>query len=355
MNESLEYNKKNIVPFSDVCLPLLQNSPIKTVGYRRFFNDGRYLALSNHLGWQEYYFSQVNHPNQSFGKSIQEACPQTFTYLLWPQYPKEPIFQALYEHDIWHGISVYRKKEEFVECFAFATTRDTPIAIDFYNKKNLELFKKFMEYFLVQAHDIIYKCPENALGRFSNFKIEPINSDSAAYEKILLNILNTQSAIGKSPLLTKQERKCLCFIVSGNSTKETASKLILSNRTVEFHLNNILMKLNVKRKSDLIKLFYKNNQLQVESMNSALLTEGSKLFQINKLYIDDKNYLTKRELECARKLVSGNTIKEIAEKLHISSRTAEVHINNIKYKTGCNFKSQLTKKLINLGIINICT
>ena len=351
--ESLEYNKKNIVPFSDVCLPLLQNFPIKTVGYRRFFNDGRYLALSNHLGWQEYYFSQVNDPNQSFGKSIQEACPQNFTYLLWPQLPNEPIFQALYEYDIWHGLSVYRKKEDFVECFAFATTRDIPAAIDFYNKKNLEFLKKFIEYFLVQTHDIIHKCPENALGNFSNFKIKPINYDNSTYEKILLNILNAQYAVGKSPSLTKQERKCLCFIVSGSSIKETASKLMLSNRTVEYHLNNILLKLNIKRKSNLIKLFYKDKTLQNNSISSTFSTEEFKSLQVNKLYLDAKNYLTKRELECAKKLVSGYTAKEIAENLHLSSRTVEVYINSIKNKTGCHFKSQLTKKLINLGIIDI--
>lgn len=261
--EFFEYNKVNVEKISSICAPLIQNFPIKTFGYRKFFNDGKYLALSNHLGWQEYYFSKINNPNKSFGKAIQEACPQNFTYFLWTQYPHEPIFHALYEYNIWRGLSIYRKKDEYVECFAFATTRDNPSSIDFYNHNNLKILKNFIEYFKIGGHDIIHNCPRRAFGAFNNFKIDPLISDISVYEKKLLDNFHRCKIIftkdKKETILTKQEHKCLCFIVMGNTVKETANKLLLSQRTVEAYLRNILIKLDIKKKSELIKIFMKTS------------------------------------------------------------------------------------------------
>jgi non-specific serine/threonine protein kinase len=50
--------------------------------------------------------------------------------------------------------------------------------------------------------------------------------------------------------------------------------------------------------------------------------------------------LTRRELQVARLVTEGLTNKEIAEKLVISQRTAEGHINRILAKTGHRSRTQ---------------
>lgn len=51
--------------------------------------------------------------------------------------------------------------------------------------------------------------------------------------------------------------------------------------------------------------------------------------------------LTKREYECINHLANGATFKSIAKKLQLSPKTIEAHVNNIKLKTGLNYKADL--------------
>lgn len=82
-----------------------------------------------------------------------------------------------------------------------------------------------------------------------------------------------------------------------------------------------------------------------------VLVEINKLFQnpainkeLDKLGSDSlttKPKLTSREQDCLYFYVKGYSSKEIAEKLRLSPRTIECHINNIKSKLGVNKRSEL--------------
>lgn len=259
------YSKECTEFLSEICSPFIKNFPIRTFGYRRFFNDGRYLALSNNAKWQEYYFSNIHTPNTSFEKAIRGAQVNRFTYFLWPQKSQEPIFQALYAHNIWQGISIYRKKEESVECYAFASTRDMVLSNDFFNTDTLEILKKFIEYFSVKAHPFIYDCSPKALGYFEGFVIPSTGDSTSAPKEDFLTTLKGQNVSfeykGQKIFLTPQEYKCLCALSEGNSIKQVASLLGLSARTVECYLKKIFYKSQSSRKSHLLREFNKNKSL----------------------------------------------------------------------------------------------
>lgn len=57
-----------------------------------------------------------------------------------------------------------------------------------------------------------------------------------------------------------------------------------------------------------------------------------------------ETYLTQREREVLSYVVRGKTAKEIANRLSISRRTVEHHINALKFKTNCHYKSELIDK-----------
>jgi DNA-binding CsgD family transcriptional regulator/PAS domain-containing protein len=48
-----------------------------------------------------------------------------------------------------------------------------------------------------------------------------------------------------------------------------------------------------------------------------------------------KTYLSKKEIECVNWLIKGKSSSEIAAILHISKRTVEAHMNNVKTKLKC--------------------
>ena len=60
--------------------------------------------------------------------------------------------------------------------------------------------------------------------------------------------------------------------------------------------------------------------------------------------------LTPRQLEIARHVVAGRTAREISECLHLSRRTVETHVDNMKSKLGCMNRAELVLRFSQLGI-----
>ncbi len=60
------------------------------------------------------------------------------------------------------------------------------------------------------------------------------------------------SYVVKCKILTEREHEIAQFVIQGKTAKETAKLLELSYRTVERHLDNIKLKLNCVKKSELV-------------------------------------------------------------------------------------------------------
>lgn len=63
------------------------------------------------------------------------------------------------------------------------------------------------------------------------------------------------------------------------------------------------------------------------------------------------NHLTKKEISYLKSLIEGMTIPEIAQISHISPRTIEKHLENIKQKLGCTTQCELGYLIAKTGII----
>ena len=83
---------------------------------------------------------------------------------------------------------------------------------------------------------------------------------------------------------------------------------------------------------------------------SGKMSKGGVSYQFGEHGDDD--LFSKREKECLFYLMRGKTVKETADILFISSRTAENHVANMKQKLGINTKSQLIEYGIGAGYLN---
>ncbi|WP_374193450.1 response regulator transcription factor [Trinickia mobilis] len=60
--------------------------------------------------------------------------------------------------------------------------------------------------------------------------------------------------------------------------------------------------------------------------------------------------LTPRQLEIARHIIAGRTASEISQRLGLSRRTIETHVDNMKSKLGCMNRTELILRLSHLEI-----
>jgi len=77
---------------------------------------------------------------------------------------------------------------------------------------------------------------------------------------------------------------------------------------------------------------------------------GISLMLDNDAIPKDPYLLSKRQKECLYLLVRGKSNKEIAKILHLSPRTVEEHVNEVKSKMSCSTKSQVIEKAFNEGM-----
>ncbi|HEX2548480.1 MAG TPA: helix-turn-helix transcriptional regulator [Gammaproteobacteria bacterium] len=60
----------------------------------------------------------------------------------------------------------------------------------------------------------------------------------------------------------------------------------------------------------------------------------------------DNVYFSKQETQCLRLLILGKTIKLIGQHMHLSPRTVEYYLENIKRKLAVRTKPELIEKVI---------
>lgn len=65
-------------------------------------------------------------------------------------------------------------------------------------------------------------------------------------------------SFGSSASLSPREREVVQCLLESLSNKEIASRLRISERTVKFHVSNVLAKFSVRRRADLILLCYQS-------------------------------------------------------------------------------------------------
>ena len=69
-------------------------------------------------------------------------------------------------------------------------------------------------------------------------------------------LLQAGHSVGSSVKLTRREEEVLGGVMRSLANKEIAASLNLSERTVKFHVSNLLAKFGVRRRADLILLCY---------------------------------------------------------------------------------------------------
>jgi DNA-binding CsgD family transcriptional regulator len=255
---ALHYNIERIGRFDDLCAMLLEQFPISFVGYLKVFADGTYLGLSNDLIWQEHFVNKV-HSNGANFQSAVENTPLGGTYKFqWPHTLDDPVFKALFDFKIWHGLSIYTRGENFIESWSFASKPENDQVRQLYVNK-MEILEAFTTRAIQQDSDLFDASDASRLGYFKNginlHGSAPVSSGFLTNDipRLRGGIMDAQ---GKIIFLTKQEIEVLRHFARGKNARETAEILGIGQRTVESYIDNIRDKTGYRKKSEILGKFY---------------------------------------------------------------------------------------------------
>jgi len=258
---ALKYAEETSKKIELICSPLFLNLGFTVFAYIKVLSDGRMLHLNSNPNWTKIFFeNEFYNEDDCFHrirKLVSSEGDKTFI-LSGP--PAGKHLSALYDFNIWNTYSIYKKREGYVEGWAFGTSRDKEDVINLY-LKNSFIFNVFTLYFAEKAFDFTANAEDCNLikTKKSINTIEAI--DDGCIDRFLDRILPTRFPIkfrGKKIIFSKREIECLSLLSSGHSVKETAALLGISPRTAEDHINKMKLKIESYSKNDLIRMYLDN-------------------------------------------------------------------------------------------------
>lgn len=263
----------------EVCQPLFMCTPIKNIRYMRMFRDYTYFSLGTNLDYTKKYLQNIKspgkifEPKQIYSTSITTSDKSNCLFL-WPEEflkkEKDPLYNLVYENDVWHGLTISQKSSDYVETWSFTTSKNVEGMHQFYIN-NLQILQHFVKHFELKMAHIMHSISPDNLAFFSTPFDLDVNLE-VIDDKIKDFFTNTQlirsyvSSTNIGAKLSPRELECLLYIASGLSMKQIAIKLYISPRTVETFINSIKTKTGLHYKSQLISLIPEDEILLLKNI-----------------------------------------------------------------------------------------
>ncbi len=247
------YNEDRLVELQRIASPITAHFNIRFLTFRRLFPDGKIIHLSNDEKWLDRSFDNSYWQSTSSLKRIKTVeVDHQFTHVWDTNIEKaDHVYQAMFDSNLWNGITLYDKRASYVDLWSFAADRQNTSALSFY-ANHMDIIKQFILYMHDQARHIIF--PDNL-----NLEIETENTYSfdeekaGIREKYLFEFSKYYYGPSANDYLTRSQFLCIYMLSCGQSVKEIACNLAVSPRTVESHLVQVKKKLGETCRSRLFE------------------------------------------------------------------------------------------------------
>jgi len=253
---------------NEICEPL-KKIGITYVTYLKNFEDGSHINLSNSAQWIEHYYKFKLYETSLFRSKLNNYNSR---YFFWPTDSHLAVFKHGRNYfDSDNGITVIENADTYNEYFFFSGSRKNKWLKNLY-VNNLDVLENFIAYFKNKLQDIMGEAEKSRIyipKQLDQIILEDTEINTL-YENELSELKQTllrrgvitpaAQALNREiiPLLSKREMDIVTFLLNGQTAKETASKLFISSRTVEAHLNNIKEKLKCRNKFELVNKLLKS-------------------------------------------------------------------------------------------------
>lgn len=255
---ALKYSESKINSLREICTPLFESFPIKTFSYTKINSNDSFLYLSTNQEWLKFRYEHSiwGVGCNKFRENIATIPKGGMRVFVWAGSPPETkYFSCLYEYDIWNGGLIVERSLDSIDVWGFTGGKGSSQSIDFF-LNNTSLIYSYILYIKDKAHEIINISDRKKLIEYENCYIKDTQQKNNGFELFIENLDTKRFFLDSDDCfnhITKRESDCLHYYMQGYTTKETAAIFGISNRTVEFYIENAKLKLNCSSKAEIRK------------------------------------------------------------------------------------------------------
>lgn len=240
----------------EICNPLFEKTEINGFGYFNIKKNGALTYLGSSGKWMEHFFVQELHTLLT-----PENIPEIFQnkYIIGDHLVDQSIPRQTDLFGYYHIFCVINETPSGVDLYSFTASDSS----DSYNNRyinNIDKLNSFCSYFDEAARPLVKEAkkisiPVTKIKRgFSNLTRDTNND----FPEVIPQKWYLGKAYGDT-YLTKNETMCLHYMLLGNSARKISSLMFKSSRTIEYYMNRIKQKFNVRKKADLIQRVLRTN------------------------------------------------------------------------------------------------
>lgn len=248
---------KTASDITQICQPLFKNTEVTYFSYVRIYKNYKILSLTSNPEFQKYYYSQEYYKKPS----AITTCINPGQHLLSSQLClSDMVADAKSIFNIDNFLEVVSKHNEYFEIVRFGGASNNNKVLEMYLNQSHSL-TMFKFYFLEKAQGLIEQAQQpNKLIDLSKYlsnsndnKILNTTTDIAKFKSLQNNINRYYFGQYKDEYFTRREVECLLHFLNGKNSVEISTILNISEKTIRGYLSNMISKMGVSCKSELIK------------------------------------------------------------------------------------------------------
>lgn len=158
--ELKNYNVSMLDDLNSLSQPI-NNYGIKFLTFRRVYDDGRLVHFANDKDWLLYSFDHQLWQSTSSLKRISKLnADEQFAHVWLPNaHLTDHVYDAMKRHNLWNGLTLYDKREDYVDLWAFATDQSNTEVMNLYVNE-LSVIKRFILYLHDKANSLFFPTSE---------------------------------------------------------------------------------------------------------------------------------------------------------------------------------------------------
>lgn len=238
------------------------NAPLQLLGVDGFcftsldLKTGERYLLSDHPEWIQFSYNSDFYETEIATKIETDDFLECF---IWKDFTKNKAWHEkrtqASEFGLRHGVTFLQRANNKMNMYYMSTSNDQ--LSEQYLFDLSDQLCQFIPYFHYQARDLIRESQQHSFIARKPTDTNTITLDQKVLQQFQDAISIKQLVINESgDCLTHQEVLCVYFTLQGKSQKQIAEKLAISVRTVEKHIYNIRIKLNLSPHDSILNYFF---------------------------------------------------------------------------------------------------